>query len=101
MGTRTGECFQGVKAIPQLISHLSSPLPEDVLFWYLAVSNVLVSAVLLGEENKNQRHVFYTSKMLLDVEKRYSTVEKMMLALVNAKKKLCHYFLDSSNNSNY
>ena len=32
------------------------------------------------------------SKMLLDVETRYSVLEKMMLALVNAKKKLRHYF---------
>ena len=30
--------------------------------------------------------------MLLDAETRYSVVEKMMLALVNTKKKLRHYF---------
>ena len=32
------------------------------------------------------------SRMLLDAETRYSAVEKMVLALVNAKKKLRHYF---------
>ena len=70
----------------------SSPLPEEKLFMYLAVSEVVVSAMLFREENKKQRPVFYVSRMLLDAETRYSAVEKMVLALVNAKKKLCHYF---------
>ena len=59
---------------------------------YLAVSEVAVSAILFREKNKKQRHVFYVSRMLLDAETRYSTVEKMVLALVNAKKKLRRYF---------
>ena len=36
--------------------------------------------------------MFYVSRMLLDAETRYSAVEKMVLALVNEKKKLRHYF---------
>ena len=68
---------------------LSSPLLEEELFMYLAVA---VSAALFCEENKKQRPVFYMSRMLLDAEARYSVVEKMVLALVNAKKKLRHYF---------
>ena len=71
---------------------MSSPLPEEDLFIYLAVSEVAVSAALFREENKKQRPVFYVSRMLLDAKTRYSAVEKMMLALVNAKKKLHHYF---------
>ena len=59
---------------------------------YLAVSEVAVSAVLFREENKKQRPVFYVSRMLLDAKTRYSAVEKMVLALVNIKKKLRHYF---------
>ena len=66
-------------------------LRED-LFLYLAVSEVAVSAVLVREENKKQKPVFYTSKMLLDAEMRYNDLEKMVLALVTAKKKLRHYF---------
>ena len=71
---------------------LSSPLSEEDLFMYLAVSEVAVSAILFCDENKKQRPVFYLSKTLLDAETRYSAVEKMVLALVNAKKKLHHYF---------
>ena len=66
---------------------LSSPLPKEDLFMYLVVLEVVVSAVLFREENKKQRPVFYVSRMLLDVEPRYSAIEKMVLALVNAKKK--------------
>ena len=59
---------------------------------YLAVSEVVVSEVLFCEENKKQRLVFYVSRMLLDAEICYSAVKKMVLALVNVKKKLHHYF---------
>ena len=59
---------------------------------YLVVSEVVVSAVLLREENKKQRLVFYVSRMLLDIETRYSAVEKIVLALVNAKKKATPLF---------
>ena len=59
---------------------------------YLAVLELVVSAVLFRKENKKQRPAFSVSRMLLDAETRYSAVEKMMLALVNVKKKLRHYF---------
>ena len=52
---------------------LSSPLLEEDLFMYLAVSEVAVSVVLFCEENKKQRHVFYISRMLLD--QRLATVQ--------------------------
>ena len=51
-----------------------------------------MNAVLFRQENKKQRPVFYVSRMLLDAKTRYSAIEKMVLALVNAKKKLSHYF---------
>ena len=51
-----------------------------------------MSTVLIREEGKKQRLVFYTSKMLQDVETRYSSLEQMVLALVVLKKKLRHYF---------
>ena len=35
--------------------------------------------------------MFYVSKILLDAETHYSVVKKMVLALVNVKKKLRHY----------
>ena len=55
---------------------------------YLAMSEVDASAVLFCEENKNQRSIFYVSRMLLDAKTCYGAIEKMVLALGNAKKKL-------------
>ena len=51
-----------------------------------------ISAMLVQEENKKQKPIFYTSKMLLDAETRYNDLETMVLALVTAKKKLRYYF---------
>jgi len=39
-----------------------------------------------------QHHVYYVSKSLLDVETRYSHLEKLILALIMAFTKLRHYF---------
>ena len=64
---------------------------DEELFLYLA-SEIAVIAVLIREEGKKQRPVFYTSKMLLDAKTRYNSLEKMVLALVVAKKNLQHYF---------
>jgi len=100
MSDRCKPFFQCIKqsASLELKEYLStSPVfsaSEDgeELFLYLAVFEVVVSGVLIKEENKKQKPVFYTSKMLLDAETRYSDLEKMVLALVTAKKKLRHYF---------
>ena len=67
---------------------LSTPEEEEDLFLYLAVSDVVVSGVLVREDGGRQNPVFYTSKMLLDAETRYSKMEKMVLALFTTKKKL-------------
>ncbi|XP_059659088.1 uncharacterized protein LOC132305465 [Cornus florida] len=71
---------------------LSSPKPGEVLIMYLAISSIATSATLIREEGKNQHPVFYTSKTMTDAETWYSKAEKIILALVYAKKKLRHYF---------
>ena len=91
-GPEQEKAFIELKQYLSLPPILSSPLPEEDFFVYLAVSEVAVSTVLFREKNKKQRPVFYVSRTLLDTETRYSAVEKMVLALVNAKKKLRHYF---------
>ena len=55
---------------------LSTLEGEEDLFLYLAVSEVVVSAVFGTRRNKKQMPVFYTSKMLLDAETRYTDLEK-------------------------
>ena len=71
---------------------LSKPHDHEILQLYLAVSPNAVSAVLVREEDKHQHLIYYVGKSLLDAETRYTSMEKLLLALVTAVKKLRHYF---------
>ena len=71
---------------------LSTPESGEELFLYLVVSEHAVSAVLIREEKGEQKAVYYVSKTLADAETRYLPLEKLILALVMASKKLNHYF---------
>ena len=62
------------------------------LFLYLAVTPHAVSSVLIKEEGKVQKPVYYTSKALRGAERRYSLIEKLAFALITASRKLRHYF---------
>ena len=63
---------------------------ED-LFMYLLVSEHVVSALLLRDQGV-QQPVYYVSKTLVDAEIRYLPLEKLVLALVHAMRKMPHYF---------
>uniref|UniRef100_A0A2N9G8J0 RNA-directed DNA polymerase n=1 Tax=Fagus sylvatica TaxID=28930 RepID=A0A2N9G8J0_FAGSY len=58
----------------------------------IAVSEHAVSAVLVRETNEGQRPVFFVSKTMDETESRYLPLEKAALALIQAAKKLPHYF---------
>ena len=66
---------------------LTAPEPGEELFIYLSVSDHAVSAVLLRDRGV-QQPMYYISKTLVDAETRYLPLEKLVLALVHATKKL-------------
>ena len=70
---------------------LMAPDSGEDLFMYLSVSDHAVSTVLLRDRGI-QQPVFYISKILVDAETRYLPLEKLVLALVHATRKLPHYF---------
>ena len=70
---------------------LMAPEPEEDLFMYLLVSDHAVSVVLLRDQ-RVQQSVYYINKTLVDAETRYLPLEKLVLALVHATRKLSHYF---------
>ena len=72
---------------------LSRPVDGEPLFLYLAVSNEAISAALIRETTDGQKPVYFTSKALQGPESRYQQIEKVALALVNAARRLRHYFL--------
>ena len=70
---------------------LTAPDSREDLFMYLSVSDHVVSAVLLRDRGI-QQPVYYISKTLVNAETRYLPLEKLVLALVHATRKLPHYF---------
>ena len=71
---------------------MSNPAANEVLYAYIAVATHAVSLVLIREDNGLQRPVYYVSKSLHKAEIRYSPLEKAILAVVHASRKLPHYF---------
>ncbi|KAJ4713136.1 Retrovirus-related Pol polyprotein from transposon 17.6 [Melia azedarach] len=85
--------FQNLKNYLASPPILARPHPGDNLLMYLAVSTTAVSSVLIREEEGGmQKPVYYTSKALTEVEKRYPKQEQLALALVMSSRKLRPYF---------
>ena len=70
---------------------LTDPEPGEDLFMYPSMSEHAVSVVLLRDQGV-QQPVYYISKALVDAQTRYLPLEKLVLALVHATRKLPQYF---------
>ena len=68
------------------------PEEDEFLFTYIVVSSHAVSLVLVRDENRVKRPIYYMSKSLHEVDIRYLPLEKAILAIVHATRKLPHYF---------
>ena len=66
--------------------------PIGSLRFYLAVSDYSISVVLVKEDEEGQSPIYYVSKRLLDAETHYTSMEKLVYALVHATRKLRPYF---------
>ena len=71
---------------------MSSPVVDEILFAYIAVAFYAISFVLIRVDSGIQQLVYYVSKSLNEVEMHYLPLEKAILALVHATRKLPHYF---------
>ena len=70
---------------------MSSPVVDEVLFAYIAVALYAISLVLIRVDSGIQRPVYYMSKSLNEAEVRYLPLEKAILAVVHATRKLPQY----------
>ena len=71
---------------------MSRPKVDEVLFAYIVVASHAVSLVLVRVDSDVQRPVYYVSKSIHEAEVRYLPLEKAILAVVYATRKLPHYF---------
>ena len=96
MGPGLFAAFEEIKTYLSSPPCLSIPCLGEPLFLYLAVSEHAVSAVLVRETHEGQKPVFFVSKTMDEIESRYLPLEKTALALIQAAKKLPHYFQAST-----
>ena len=71
---------------------MSSLVVDEVLFAYIVVALYAISLVLIRVDSGIQRPVYYVNKSLNEAEVRYLPLEKTILAMVHATRKLPHYF---------
>ena len=71
---------------------MSKPEEEEVLFAYIVVVSHSVSLVVIQVDDGVQILVYYVSKSLHEAKVRYLPLENAILAVVQATRKLPHYF---------
>ncbi|GJU53690.1 reverse transcriptase domain-containing protein [Tanacetum coccineum] len=91
----TPEAEQAFKQLKQHLSELPllvAPKPKEELIVYLSASHGAISAVLMTERGTVQTPVYFVSRALQGPELNYTPMEKLVLALVFAAKRLRRYF---------
>ena len=90
--TNCEEAFSAFKTYLSSPPILVNPSKEELLTLYLAVSDFLTSTVLVRDRDRVQHPFYYCSRALRGAKERYPRMEKLILALVTAARKLCPYF---------
>ena len=91
----TEECALAFQQLKEYLSWppiMSRPEVDEVLFAYIAVVSHAVSLVLIWDDSGVQKPVYYVSKSLHEAKVPYLPLERAILAVVHAMRKLPHYF---------
>ena len=83
----TDECQKAFEDLKKYLSSLSLLSPSKLgeeLYLYIAVSQAVVSAALVREEEGSQRPIYFISRAFRGVEERYPKMEKLAFTLVTA-----------------
>nr|GEX31136.1 reverse transcriptase domain-containing protein [Tanacetum cinerariifolium] len=90
--TEAEQAFQQLKQHFLALPLLAAPKPHEELIMYLSATHGAISAVLLTERGTTQTPVYFISRALQGPELNYSSMEKLVLSLVFAAKRLRRYF---------
>ncbi|GJY17642.1 reverse transcriptase domain-containing protein [Tanacetum coccineum] len=91
----TDEAESAFKQMKQHIADLpilTAPEEKEELIVYLAAARETVSAVLMTEREAKQMPIYFVSRTLRGPEVNYTSMEKLVLTLVHASKRLKRYF---------
>ncbi|GKE46581.1 reverse transcriptase domain-containing protein [Tanacetum coccineum] len=89
--SKSAEKSQIKKLIAELPT-LTAPRENEELIIYLAATKEAISAVLMTDREGKQIPVYFVSRTLRGPEVNYTPMEKLVLALLSAKKRLKRYF---------
>ncbi|GJX76236.1 reverse transcriptase domain-containing protein [Tanacetum coccineum] len=84
--------FIQMKKLIANIPMLTAPKKREELIMYLAAAKEAISAVLMTEREDKQMPVYFVSRALRGPEINYTPMEKLVLALLNASRRLKRYF---------
>ncbi|GJX30981.1 reverse transcriptase domain-containing protein [Tanacetum coccineum] len=84
--------FKQMKQHIAKLPMLTAPEEKEELIVYLAAAKEAVSAVLMTEREAKQIPIYFVSHTLRGPEINYTSMEKLVLALVHASKRLKRYF---------
>ncbi|GJR02200.1 reverse transcriptase domain-containing protein [Tanacetum coccineum] len=90
--TEAEEVFKQMKRLIAELPMLTAPMEKEELIFYLAAAKETVSAVLMTEREAKQMPIYFVSRALRGPEMNYTSMEKLVLALVHASKRLQRYF---------
>ncbi|XP_025670636.1 uncharacterized protein [Arachis hypogaea] len=91
--TECEEAFQHFKRVLAEPPILAKPQTGETLYLYLSITEEALAAALVREnEKKEQKSIYFISKVLQDAEARYSRLEKLAFTLLTASRRLRQYF---------
>ncbi|GJV65900.1 reverse transcriptase domain-containing protein [Tanacetum coccineum] len=90
--TKVEEAFKQMKQLIAELPMLVAPIEKEEFIVYLAAAKEMVSVVLMTEREAKQMPIYFVSRALRGPEVNYTSMEKLVLALVHASKRLKRYF---------
>ncbi|GJW78621.1 reverse transcriptase domain-containing protein [Tanacetum coccineum] len=80
--------LQEMKKFVEILPTLTAPVQGEVLMMYLTASTKSISATLFAKMEEEQVPIYFVSRVLQGLELNYPGMEKLILALVHATRRL-------------
>ncbi|GJT38692.1 reverse transcriptase domain-containing protein [Tanacetum coccineum] len=90
--TEADKALEKMKKLVQALPTLTAPRVGETLTMHLAASKESISVVLAAKRNEGWTPIYFVSRVLQGAELNYPALEKLVLALVHAARRLRRYF---------
>ncbi|GKB34340.1 reverse transcriptase domain-containing protein [Tanacetum coccineum] len=86
------KALEKMKKLIQALPTLTAPRVGETLTMHLATSKESISVVLAAKRNERWTPIYFVSRVLQGAKLNYPALEKLVLALVHAARRLRRYF---------